>query len=129
MPKTFKMVFTGFRVVPSPAAFHPPLSRSSKAFLLPLQITPIYFYKQALCLPTSFSISDLARLKLKPRLFRSSWRTFGFTHPLMLFLNSPRTALFAFPFLETHLRLLWSLLFLLHASNRNAKFSITSASS
>ena len=51
----------------------------------------------ALCLPTSFSISGLARLGVKPRLSRSSWRAFAITHLLMLPSTSPREALLACP--------------------------------
>ena len=57
-------------------------------------------YEQALRLPTSFSISDLARPEVKPRLCRSSWRAFASTHPLMLSSASSRKALLAcLPFL------------------------------
>ena len=48
-------------------------------------------------LPTSFFISRLARLGVKPRLCRSSWRAFASIHPLMLFSTSPREALLACP--------------------------------
>ena len=60
----------------------------SEASLLPLRVTLTHFtlssYKRALCLPTSFPIPNLARLGMKPRLCRSSWRAFASTHPLML---------------------------------------------
>ena len=56
--------------------------------LPPLRVTLTHFtllsYERALRLPTSFPISDLARLGVKPRLCRSSWRAFASTHPLML---------------------------------------------
>ena len=52
-------------------------------------------YERALRLPTSFPISGLARLEVKPRLFRSSWRVFASTHPLMLPSTSSREALLA----------------------------------
>ena len=52
-------------------------------------------YEQALRLPTSFPISGLARLGVKPRLCRSSWRAFASTHPLMLPSTSSREALLA----------------------------------
>ena len=67
-------------VAPSPAASRPPLSHFflSDASLPPLRVTLIHFsvwsYERALLLPTSSSISDLARLEVKPRLCRSSWR-------------------------------------------------------
>ena len=46
-------------------------------------------------LPTSFPISGLARLGVKPRLCRSSWRAFASTHPLMLPSTCSRNALLA----------------------------------
>ena len=46
-------------------------------------------YEWSLCLPTSFPISGLARHGVKPRLFRSSWRAFASSHPLMLSSTSP----------------------------------------
>ena len=50
----------------------------TEASLPPLRVTLTHFtllsYEQALHLPTSFPISGLARLGLKPRLCRSSWR-------------------------------------------------------
>ena len=53
-----------------------------------LRVTLTHFtllsYERALRLPTSFPISRLARLEVKPRLCRSSWRAFASTHPLML---------------------------------------------
>ena len=54
-------------------------------------------YKRALRLPTSFPISGLATLRVKPRLCRSSWRTFASSHPHILPSTSPRETLFAFP--------------------------------
>ena len=60
----------------------------SKASLLPLRVTLTHFtlssYERALRLPTSFPISGLSRLEVRPRLCRLSWRAFAFTHPLML---------------------------------------------
>ena len=56
----------------------------SEGFLFLLRITLTYFtlfsYKQAPRLPTCFRISGLDRLKVKPRLHRSYWRAFAFTH-------------------------------------------------
>ena len=73
----------------------------TEASLPPLRVTLTHFtllsYEQALCLPTSFSISGLARLGVKPRLCRSSWRAFLSTHPLMLPSTTPRQALVACP--------------------------------
>ena len=71
----------------------------SKASLPPLRVTLTHFtlssYERALRLPTSFPISGLARLGVKPRLCRSSWRAFASTHPLMP--PSTREALLACP--------------------------------
>ena len=52
-------------------------------------------HERAIRLPTSFPISGLARLRVKPRLCRSSWRACAPTHPLMLPSTSPREALLA----------------------------------
>ena len=73
----------------------------SEASLPPLRVTLTHFtlssYEWALCLPTSFLISGLARLGVKPRLCRSSWRAFASTHPLVLPSTSPKEALLACP--------------------------------
>ena len=59
-----------------------------EASLPPLRVTLTHFtllsYERALRLPTSFPISGLARLGVKPRLCRSCWRALAFTHSLML---------------------------------------------
>ena len=72
-----------------------------EASLPPLRVTLTHFtllsYERALCLPTFFPISGLARLGVKPRLCRSSWRAFASTHPLMLPSTCSREALVAFP--------------------------------
>ena len=72
-----------------------------KASLPPLRVTVTHFtllsYERALRLPTSFPISGLARLGVKPRLCRSSWRAFVSTHPLMLPSTCSREALPACP--------------------------------
>ena len=66
-----------------------------------LRVTLTHFallsYERALRLPTSFPISGLARLGVKPRLCRSSWRAFASTHLLMLPSTSSREALLACP--------------------------------
>ena len=71
----------------------------SEASLPPLRVTLTHFillsYQRALRLPTSFAISDLARLGVKPRLCRSSWRASASTHPLMLPSTFSREALLA----------------------------------
>ena len=88
----------------------------SEACLPPLRVTLTHFtllsYDRALRLPTSISILDLARLGVKPRLCRCSWRPFASTHPTILPSTSPGEALF----FETCFSLLWSPLFLFHAS-------------
>ena len=69
--------------------------------LPPLRVTLTHFtllsYERALHLPTSFPISGLARLGVKPRLCRSSWRAFVSTHPLMLPSTCSREAHLAWP--------------------------------
>ena len=73
----------------------------SEASLPTLRVTLTHFtffsYEQALRLPTFFPISGLARLGVKPRLCRSSWRAFASTHLLMLLSTSPREAVLACP--------------------------------
>ena len=73
----------------------------TKASLPPLRVTLTHFtllsYEQALRLPTSFPISGLARLEVRPRLCRSFWRAFASTHPLMLPSTCSREALLACP--------------------------------
>ena len=73
----------------------------SEASLPPLRVTlthfTLFYYERALRLPTSFPISDLARLGVKPRLSRSSWRAFASTHPLMSPSTCSREALVACP--------------------------------
>ena len=71
----------------------------TEASLPPLRVTLTHFtlfsFERALCLPTSFPISGLARLGVKPRLCRSSWRALASTHPLMLPSTCSREALLA----------------------------------
>ena len=73
----------------------------TEASLPPLRITLTYFtlssYERALRLPTSFPLSGLARLGVKPRLCRSSWSALASTHPLMLPSTCSREALLACP--------------------------------
>ena len=73
----------------------------SKASLPLLRVTLTDFtllsYERALHLPTSFPISGLARLGVKPRLCRSSWRALASTHLLMLPSTCSREALLACP--------------------------------
>ena len=73
----------------------------TEASLPPLRVTLTHFtllsYERALCLSTSFPISGLARLGVKPRLCRSSWRAFASTHPLVLSCTCSMKALVACP--------------------------------
>ena len=73
----------------------------SEASLPPLRVTLTHFthsfYEQALFLPTAFSISGLARLGVKPRICRSSWRAFACTRPHIPPSTTPREALLACP--------------------------------
>ena len=73
----------------------------TEASLPPLRVTLTHFtlfsYKRARRLPISFPTSGLARLGVKPRLSRSSWRTLASTHPLMLPSTCSREALVACP--------------------------------
>ena len=107
---------------PSPAAFRPFLSHFFfKVSLTPLRVSlthfPLSSYERALRLPTSFPILSLARLGVKPRLCRSSWRAFASTYPLMLPSTFPREAFLVFrPYLlGTCFPSLWSPPFPLHA--------------
>ena len=72
-----------------------------EASLPPLRVTLTHFtllsYERALRLPTSFPISGLARLVVKPRHCRSSWRALASTDPLMLPSTCCREALLACP--------------------------------
>ena len=93
----------------------------TEASLPPLRVTLTHFtlfsYERALRLPTSFPISGLARLGVKPRLCRSSWKAFASTHPLMLASTCSREALVACPpcRLGICFRSRWSPPFPLHA--------------
>ena len=93
----------------------------TEASLPPPRVTLTHFtflsYERALRLPTSFPISGLARLGVKPRLCRSSWRAFASTHLHTLPSSSPREfSLLALPFLlGACFSSLWSLPFPLHA--------------
>ena len=73
----------------------------SEVSLPPLRVTLTHFslfsYERALRLPTSFLISGLARLGVKPRLCRSPWRALASTHSLMLRSTSSGEALLACP--------------------------------
>ena len=72
----------------------------SEVPLPPLPVTLAHFalslYDRVFRLPTSILISGLTSLEVKPRLFRSFWRTFPCTHPLnMLPPTSTKKDLFA----------------------------------
>ena len=113
--------FTEQLVAPSPAVSRPPLSHFSlRLGYLPLQVTLTHFalssYERAFHFSTFFPASGLARLGVKPRLCRSSWKAFASTHLLMLSSTSPREAILALPhLLGTCLPSLWSPPFPLHA--------------
>ena len=89
--------------------------------LPPLRVALTHFtlssYKKALCLSTSFPISGLARLGMKPRLCKLSWRAFASTHALIPhFTFLKRLFLLALLFLlGTCLPSPWSPPFPLHA--------------
>ena len=78
----------------------------SETSLSPLRVTLTHFtplsYERAFCLPTPFPISGLARLGVKPRLCRLSWRAFASAHPLMLPSTCSREALLACPPFPLH---------------------------
>ena len=73
----------------------------SEASLPPIQVTMNHFavssYERARCLATSFAISGLARLGVKPRLCRSSWKAYTSPNLLMLLSTSSKEVLFACP--------------------------------
>ena len=52
-------------------------------------------HERALSLPASFPILRLARLRVNPRPYKSSWRAFASTHPLILSPTPPREVGFA----------------------------------
>ena len=60
----------------------------SEASLPPLRVILTHFalssYERAGCLATSFTALGLARLGMKPRLCRSTWRALASTHLLIL---------------------------------------------
>ena len=89
------------RAIPGCLSSSPISLLLSKASLFSLGVTlthfTLSFYELALRLPTSFPISGLARLGVKPRLCRWSWRAFASTHPLMLPSTCSREALLACP--------------------------------
>ena len=64
---------------------------------LPTTHFALSLYKRALRFPTFFPILDLARLRVKPRLSRSSRRAFESTHPLILSLRQVLFACSSFP--------------------------------
>ena len=73
----------------------------SEVSLPPLRVTLTHFtllsYERALRLSSSFPISGLAGLGVKPRNCRLSWRAFSSTHPIMLPSTFLRVALPACP--------------------------------
>ena len=89
------------RAIPSCLSSSPIPLLLTEASLPPLRVTLTHFTlfsdERALRLPTSFPISGLASLGVKPRLCRSSWRALVSTHPLMLPSTCSREALVACP--------------------------------
>ena len=89
------------RAITGCLSFFPVPLLLSEASLPPRRVTLTHFtilsYERALCLPASLPISGLARLGVKPRLCRSSWRAFASTHPLMLPSTCSREVLLAYP--------------------------------
>ena len=89
------------RAITGCLSFSPTPLLLTEASLPPLRVTLTHFtllsYERALRLPTSFPISGLARLVVKPRRCRSSWRAFASTHSLMLPSTCSREALLACP--------------------------------
>ena len=90
--------------ISSPTSFYSATTSVSiplQLFLGHLRVTLTHFtllsYERALHLPTSFPISGLARLGVRPRLCRLSWKAFASTHPLMLPSTSSSEALLACP--------------------------------
>ena len=74
----------------------------SEASLPQLRVTlthfTLSFYERALRLPTSFPMSGLTTLGVKPRLCRSSWRAFASIHQFMFPSTCSREALVACPY-------------------------------
>ena len=101
----------------------------SKASLPPLRVTLTHFtlssYERALCLPTSFPISGLARLGVKPRFCKSSWEILRpLTCSYLLLLLQKKLFWLALPvLLGICLSSLWSPPFPLHASALIPSFS------
>ena len=88
-------------VKPPAAAACPPLSYFlfSEASLPPPRVTLTHLalcsYERTLGLPIFLSISGLAKLGVKTRLYRCSWRVFASNFPLMISPNSPSEAILA----------------------------------
>ena len=76
-----------------PAASHIP-SLSKASLRVALTHNALLWCERTLCLPI-YTTSDLAKLGVKFRLFRSTWRVFASTHPLMLSPSCPKEALSA----------------------------------
>ena len=74
----------------------------SVAFLPPLRVTlthfALFFHDRVFRLPSSFPTLGLARLEVKPRLSRSSWRNFATMHQLLHSPSSFMEVLFACSF-------------------------------
>ena len=76
-------------------AYLPPLllESSQPSAQLTLTYQTLHFYERALRLPSIFPISSLASHTVKPRLIKSSWRTFTSTHPLIANITGDREPL------------------------------------
>ena len=83
------------RAIPGCLSSSPISLLLSEASLPALRITLTHFARHLISWP--FPVSSLARLGVKPRLCRSSWRAFASINPLMLPPTSPREVDFAFP--------------------------------
>ena len=75
----------------------PPLLTEASLPSLPVTLTHFAMssYERDFRFPAFVSISDLARLAVKPKLSRFSWRVFASIYPLIL---SPKEVLFAYSF-------------------------------
>ena len=118
--------FTERPVAPSTAAFFSPiLLHLSKSSAFPTShhesFCPVIL-KQGLCLSSSFSISGLICVRVKLCFSKSFWRSFAFTHPLILLFLEGLFCLLFLSFFRIRLLSLRSLLFLLDALTMSFSF-------
>ena len=87
----------GSRAINACFSFSPIPPLLTEAFLPSSRVILTHFamssYERDFCFPTFVPISDLARLAVKPKLSRFSWRAFASTYLLIL---SPKEVLFAY---------------------------------